>query len=126
MLDAGMQARLRQVIPVRNKRFEMLLMVSGVSAAAIASMVSFAFGVLQSEAPPISDQILMDAVVLATCEGQSPASVYLEAANAVGSQVANREAMLTFLIDRARDGSCGMLEDDSEERKLVRRTPGDG
>ncbi len=126
VLDAGLQARLRRVIPVRNRKFEVLLMVGGVSAVVIASIVSFAFGVLRSEATAISDRTLMDAVVLATCEGQTPASVYVEASKAVGNHPPNREAMLTFLIDRARDGSCGVLENNSVERKLVRRAPGDG
>lgn len=101
-------------------------MVSGVSAVIIASIVSFALGAMRSESTAISDRILMDAVVLATCEGQTPASLYVEASKVVAGETPNREAMLTFLIDRARNGSCGMLKDDGVERKLVRRTPGDG
>ncbi len=125
MLDAAMQARLRRVIPSRSRKFEVSAAVFAVSILFAASGASFFVGTFQASPPEISNKILMEAVVLATCEGQTPASVYLEATRTIGSERSKREEVLTFLIDRARNGTCGVLKDDSVEREFARRAPSD-
>ncbi len=130
MLDAAMQARLRRVIPERNRKWEKRLAIAGTSAVIIAATGSFFLGSYQAQPADISDKILMEAVVLATCEGQTPASLYLEATASTGNDrgtiQSDRHAMLAFLIDRARNGTCGVLEDDGIQRKFARRAPSDG
>lgn len=133
MLDAAMQARLRRVIVGQetvwggqNAALKQRFFVASGLGILLAATTGLAVGFWHGQPLAVSDDTIAEALALATCQGQSPSSVFLEAKRETNSSTSSwlqRQEMVSFLIERAGRGDCGVAEGDGINREIARRDP---